>query len=359
MFYSLADVCEQNRYMSATQPNLAGGIVTHSSLVAIGGGGGAAQVLLAAASSFARRTAIVAVTDTGRSTGVARAVSKIPAPGDLRATVSALAADHNALWPRLLEQRFRAPEHPSLDGMAFGNLLIAALAQLSGDFAGAVSTVADLAGCAATVLPVSTADVQLCAELADGSTVRGEVSVRALGQPPIRRLFLDPPAPAYPSAIEAILDADLVTIGPGSFFTSILATLQFGGVVEALRSTGARVIYICNSTTQSGQTEHMGVYAHVARLDELLGPGHLDAALINRSPHLPNERVERLAADGLQVLAADDDEIAAIAALGVRPLVADYSEAPGPRRQLWNKQDTLRYDPAKVGAALAAYVKTP
>lgn len=328
-----------------------------ATLVAIGGGGGASQMLLGAAPYFARRAAVVAVTDTGRSTGVARAVGHIPAPGDLRATIAALATDRDALWPRLLEQRFRAPAHPALDGMAFGNLLIAALAQLSGDFAGAVATVAELAGSAVPVLPVSTADVQLCAELADGSTVRGEVQVRALGQPPIRRLFLDPPAPAYPPAIEAILDADLVTIGPGSFFTSILATLQFGGVVEALRSTRARVVYVCNSTTQSGQTERMGAYDHVARLDELLGPGHLDAAIINRSPNLPNDLVERLAADGLQILAPDDTEIAQIAALGVQPLLDDYSEAPGTARQLWNKQDTMRYDPAKVGAALYRYLQ--
>jgi uncharacterized cofD-like protein len=287
---------------------------------------------------------------------VARAVGHIPAPGDLRSTISALAADRAALWPRLLEQRFRAPEHPALDGMAFGNLLIAALAQLDGDFAGAVATVAELAGAAAPVLPASTADVQLCAQLADGATVRGELMVRRLGKPPIARLFLDPPAPAYPPALDAILGADLVALGPGSFFTSVLATLQFGGMVEALRSTRARVVYICNSTTQSGQTEGMGAYDHVARLDELLGPGNLDAALINRSPNPPEDLVGRLAADGLRVLDPTDDEIAAVAALGVRPLVADYSEAPGAPRQLWNKQDTMRYDPAKVGAALRDYL---
>jgi uncharacterized cofD-like protein len=330
--------------------------IQHSTLVAIGGGGGASQVLLGAAPHFARRVAVVAVTDTGRSTGVARQVGKIPAPGDLRSTIAALAADHGALWPRLLEQRFRAPDHPALDGMAFGNLLIAALAQLDGDFAAAVATVAELAGSAAEVLPASTADAQLCAELADGASVCGELQVRGLGKPPIRRLFLDPPASAHPPALEAILSADLVTIGPGSLFTSLLATLQFGGMVEALRSTAARVVYICNSTTQPGQTDGMGAYDHVARLDELLGPGQLDAAIINRSPDLPADLVARLAADGLHVLAPDAAEIAAMTALGVRPLVADYSEAPGAARQLWNKQDTLRYDPAKVGAALATYV---
>ncbi len=329
----------------------------HSTLVAIGGGGGASQILLGAAPYFARRAAVVAVTDTGRSTGVARAVGHIPAPGDLRATIAALAADREALWPRLLEQRFRAPAHPALDGMAFGNLLIAALAQLQGDFAAAVATVAELAGSAAEVLPASSADVQLCAELADGSCVRGELQVRGLAKPPIRRLFLYPPAPANPAALQAILAADLVTIGPGSFFTSVLATLQFDGLIEALRSTAARVVFVCNSTTQPGQSDGMGALDHVARLADLLGPGNLDAAIINRSPQLPGERVAQLAADGLHVLAPSDDEIAAIAALGVRPLLDDYSEAPGAARQLWNKQDTLRYDAAKVGAALHGYLQ--
>jgi uncharacterized cofD-like protein len=240
--------------------------------------------------------------------------------------------------------------------MAFGNLLIAALAQLEGDFAGAVAAVAALAGSSATVLPASAADVQLCAELADGAVVRGELQVRGLGKAPIRRLFLDPPAPAHLPALEAILAADLVTLGPGSLFTSVLATLQFGGMVEALRSTAARVVYVCNSTTQPGQTDGMGACAHVALLADLLGPGHLDAALINYSPGLPEGLLARLAADGLRVLAPSDAEIAEVAALGVRPLVDDYSEAPGAARQLWNKQDTLRFDAARVGAALAAYL---
>ncbi len=330
---------------------------TTPSLTAIGGGGGTAQMLIGAAPFFPQRRAIVAVTDTGRSTGVARTLGKIPAPGDLRATISALANDPEALWPRLLELRFRSAEHPALDGMAFGNLLITALTQLSGDFGQAVQQVADLVQPSAAVLPVSVADVQLCAELADGSLRYGELEVRGLHKPAITRLFLEPPAPASAAALEAIQSADLVTIGPGSFFTSILATLQFDGMLTALRTTPARVVYICNSTTQSGQTEGMRVYDHVARLSDLLGAGHLDAALINRSPHPPTDLVARLATDGLQVLNPDPAEIDAIAALGVQPLVDDFSEPPGAVRQLWNKQDTLRYDALRVGQMLFAYLR--
>jgi uncharacterized cofD-like protein len=330
--------------------------IQHATLVAIGGGGGASQVLLGAAPYFARRTAIVAVTDTGRSTGVARAVGHIPAPGDLRATIAATASDPGGLWPRLLEQRFVAPAHPALDGMAFGNLLIAALAQLTGDFAGAVAATAELAGSTATVLPASTADVQLCAELTNGALVRGELAVRGLGKPPIARLLLEPPAPAHPPALDAIAAADLVVLGPGSLFTSILATLQFGGMVEALRATSALVVFVCNSTTQAGQTDGMSALEHVRRLADLLGPGHLDAALINRSPGPDDAALARYTDAGLRLLAPDAAEIAAIAALGVRPLLGHYSEEPGAERRLWNKQDTLRHDPAKLGAALRDYL---
>lgn len=323
------------------------------SLVAIGGGGGAGQVLRGAAPYFARRSAIVAVTDTGRSTGVARAVGRIPAPGDVRATIAALARSPDDLWPRLLERRFQAPDHPALDGMAFGNLLIAALAQQLGDFGQAVAYVAQLAGTDAAIIPASSADTQLCAELADGSVVRGEVAVRGLGKPPIRRLFLDPPAAASPAALAAIASADLIALGPGSFFTSLLATLQFAGLVEALRATPAQVVLIGNSTTQPGQTDDLGALDHVRHLVRLLGPGTLDAIILNRSPDLNPALIARYAADGLHLITPSDAEIAAIADLGVRPLVADYIDRGSGPRALWNKQDTIRFDMAQVGAALA------
>lgn len=327
------------------------------SLVAIGGGGGAGQVLRGAAPHVARRSAIVAVTDTGRSTGVARAVGHIPAPGDVRATIAALARSPEDLWPRLLEQRFRAPEHPALDGMAFGNLLIAALAQQLGDFGQAVDYVARLVGTDAAVIPASSADTQLCAELADGSVVRGEVAVRGLGKPAIRRLFLDPPAAASPAALAAIAAADLVALGPGSFFTSLLATLQFAGLAEALRATPAQVVLVGNSTTQPGQTDGLGALDHVRHLVGLLGPGALDAVILNRSPDLNPDMIARYAADGLHLIAPSDAEIAAIADLGVRPLVDDYIDRGSGPRALWNKQDTIRFDMARVGAALAGLVK--
>jgi uncharacterized cofD-like protein len=322
-------------------------------IAAIGGGGGATQILKAAQSFADKLTAIIAVTDTGRSTGLARQIGRIPAPGDLRATIAAFATD--PLIADLLQHRFDGAGVSQLEGMAFGNLLLAALAQVTGDFATAVEQTARLAGCAADVLPIATADAQLCAELEDGRIVEGELAVRGLNKSPIVRLFLRDATPAYPPALDAIRSADIVVIGPGSLFTTILVNLLFEGVAEALHAARGQVIYICNTTTQSGQTDGFTALDHVRRVVAAVGAGTLDAALLNRSQ--PDEAtIARYAAEGLHLLRPDDSEIAAIRALGVRPVVRDLTERSGERRALWNKQDTIRHDPTALQAALRGFV---
>lgn len=322
-------------------------------LVVIGGGGGVSQVLLGAQASFDVLTGVIAVTDTGRSTGTARAIAAMPAPGDLRNTLAALARDPDSLLARLMQHRFSSPALPALDGMAFGNLMIAALTQLTGDFGEAVATVSQLLGCTAQILPVSTVNTQLCAEREDGSIAEDELAVRALGQAPIRRLSLNPPdAAANPEVRRAIAEADVVALGPGSFFTSVMAALIFDGLVPSLRQTRATVVYICNSTTQPGQTDGFTILDHVRRLVDLLGPDTLDATIISSSDRVSPDIVAQYAADGLHLLRPTADELEAIIALGVTPLVSDITEVTAGKRALWNKQDTIRYDSALMGSAL-------
>lgn len=322
-------------------------------LVAIGGGNGTGRVLLGARPFFARLTAVVAVTDTGRSTGVARALVDMPAPGDLRSVLTALAHEPDSLFVQLLQHRFQPSPVAALDGMAFGNLLIAALTQMTGDFTQAIKIVAEQVQSMAQVLPVSSANTHLCAELADGSIMDNELAVRGLHKPPIRRLFLaDPTAHAYAPVLEAIAQADVVVIGPGSFFTSVLSTLIFGGVAEALRQTPATVVFVCNTTTQPGQTDGYHVLDHVQRIVEILGPGVLNQVCINRSPALDAALVAQYAAEGIEKLDPDDEEVNQIAALGVQPLVRDFVEVTQEKRQLWNKRDTLRHDLEVLGMAL-------
>jgi uncharacterized cofD-like protein len=327
--------------------------LSDKSLVAIGGGRGTSQVLLSASPFFASLLAVIAVTDTGRSTGVARNIGDIPAPGDLRNAITTMASDPDALLVRLLEYRFTSPQVPDMDGMAFGNLFLTALAQMTGDFAMAAETMAAMVQCKARVLPVSTINTDLCAELEDGTIVERELAVRGLNKPPIRRLFLaDATAAAHPPVLEAIAQADMVVIGPGSFFTSVLATLLFDGMVQALQQTRACVVYVCNTTTQSGQTDTFRTIDHVRRVAEMLGQEHLDAVLVNRSDNPDPAVVQRYAADGIHLLYPDDEELEAMEALGVRLFVDDYIEVTEGKRTLWNKQDTLRHAPERLGAAL-------
>lgn len=320
-------------------------------LVSLGGGNGAGQVLQGAAGYFARRSGVIAVTDSGRSTGLARAIADIPAPGDIRNTIATLARDPNSLMARLLQQRIKAHALEELEGMALGNLILGVLAQMTGDFAQAVELLSELVGSDVHVMPVSSANTALCAELEDGTLVEGEVYVRGLNKAPIKRLFLREASPAYQPALDAILQADLVTIGPGSHFTTVLATLLFDGVREALRDTRAKVVYICNTTTQPGQTDGYTVLQHVERLVELLGPGVVDIALINQS-NPPTELIARYAVDGLHFLQPSPSELQAIEALGIRTVLRDLTEQPDPERKLWNKQDTIRHDPQTLAKLL-------
>jgi uncharacterized cofD-like protein len=321
----------------------------HPHIVAIGGGGGATQVLRAIAPWATRRTAVIAVTDTGRSTGLARQIGAIPAPGDLRATIAAFAGE--PLFGTLLNQRFDGAGIAQLEGMAFGNLLLAALARTTGSFEAAVQQVARMAGCTIDVLPVSAADTQLCAELADGTRVEGELHVRGLNKPPLERVFLREPTAALPAALDAIRTADLVVLGPGSLWTTLLACLAFDGMAEALHDARGMVAYLCNTTTQPGQTDGYTAFDHVQRVVERLGPGTLDTALINHSA--PDEAaLQSYAAQGLHFLRPGDAEIARIAALGVLPLVRPLTEQVESVRELWNKQDTVRHDVAALGVAL-------
>jgi len=185
--------------------------------------------------------------------------------------------------------------------------------------------------------------------------VMGELAVRGLDKPPIKRLFLSEHAPAYPPALAAIRDADLVVLGPGSLFTTLLASLLFGGMAHALGAARGKVVYICNTTTQPGQTDGYSALDHVRCMTEALGPGVLDAVLVNSGRPSPST-LARYAADGVLLLQPDQAELAAIAGLGVQPIVRDLAEQADEQRRLWNKQDSVRHDPTKLSAALKELV---
>ncbi len=322
-------------------------------LVALGGGNGTTQIILSCQSYFSQMTAIVGTTDCGRSTGVARSIGNIPAPGDIRNTISNLAYDHERLIPRLLQHRFNGDGVPQLEGMAVGNLIIAALAQMEGSFSVAVDELQELVGCIARVVPVSDANVDLCAELEDGTITRNELETRGLNKSPIKRLFLsDEDARATEVVLDEIRTADLVVIGPGSFYTSIMATLVFGGIREALAETNGTVVYVANTTTQPGQTDTYSAFDYVTKMSEFLGSGVLDYALVNKSTHLTETVLAKYAADGIHVINPDDREMEKLNTLPFQVIVADFAESAGEKREIWNKLDTIRHDHGKIGRQL-------
>ncbi len=329
--------------------------------VSIGGGVGAAQVLLGLRQHTNRLTGIIAVTDSGRSTGVVRSVLNVPAPGDLRNALVTL-SDADPVLRDLFQHRLVSERLNEFNGVAFGNLFLAALAQMTGSFERAIQEMNRLLTPAATILPVTLANTHLCAELVDGSVRYEEVSVRGLNKPAIKRVFLrDEGVRAYPPALDAIRSADLITIGPGSLFTTVIACLVVPGIKEAMaeaRTRGARTVYVCNTTTQPGQTDGFTIFDHVAEVAGYLGLGQLDYTLVNTGVP-PQHVIERHRREGLFVLALSAEELRKIRDLGVQVVAGNLIESNGEERQLWNKQDAVRHDPALVARELVEILGVP
>jgi uncharacterized cofD-like protein len=208
----------------------------------------------------------------------------------------------------------------------------------------------------ADVLPVTLANTHICAELVDGSVRYEEVSVRGLNKPAIKRVFLrDEGVEAYGPAVEAIRQADVITIGPGSLFTTVVSCLVVPGIREAVaaaRERGAITIYVCNTTTQPGQTDGLTVFDHVAEVVSYLGAGQVDYVLVNTGVP-PQPVLERHRRDGLFLLALSAEELRKIGELGVKVVAANLLEAASEERILWNKQDAIRHDPSLVASEVA------
>jgi uncharacterized cofD-like protein len=320
-------------------------------VVSIGGGCGATQVLLGLSQYTSALTGIIAVTDTGRSTGKVRTLANIPAPGDIRNALATLSKDESFL-PRLMQHRLQVQDFEALDGIAMGNLIIAAITQMTGSFARAVELMQEMLDVKIQILPVTSYNTHLCAELEDGTIVEQEFNVRALDKSPIKRVFIqNPEARAYEACIKTLHAADLITIGPGSLFTTVLACLAFDDIAEAIRRSNALTVYICNTTTQPGQTDGYTLTDHVQQIVSYLGAGVLDYAVINATippPHV----IKAYEEDNLYVLAPTPLEIKKIKALGVEPIVREVAEIPEAKRKLWQKQDTVRHNPEAIAQVL-------
>jgi uncharacterized cofD-like protein len=231
-------------------------------LAAVGGGHGLAATLCAARDLAGQITAIVAVADDGGSTGRLRAAVDLPALGDLRKALVALSAADSKL-ARAMTHRFDAGD---VQGHAFGNLLIASLAETEGDIVDALAEIGRLVGAVGTVLPASVEPVKLRGVTTAGAVVDGQVEVQSTAC--IDRVELIPAAPPAPrAAVEAIVDAQVVVLGPGSLFTSVLAATAVPDIGVAIADRSGSLVYICNLQPQPGETAGYSVDDHVAALE--------------------------------------------------------------------------------------------
>lgn len=268
----------------------------------IGGGHGLAATLRAARRYADEVAAVVTTADDGGSSGRLSRELDIPPPGDIRNCLVALAGDEKL--GRLYQHRFNTGP---FTGHTVGNLVIAALTEMTGDFASAVAEASRLLKTVGTVHPATSELITLQAQV-EGEVVRGQVAV-AQSEARIQAVYLRPgDVRADPEAVKAILTADQVVLGPGSLFTSLIATLLVPGIRAALRETRAQRVFVCNTRMQKGETQGLDATAHIEALFAHAGPYSADIAVL-QSPSLPNEGVriddEALTFTGLEICKAD------------------------------------------------------
>ena len=298
-------------------------------VVAIGGGTGLSTLLRGLKEYTGNLTAVVTVADDGGSSGRLRRELGVLPPGDFRNCIAAL-ADAEPLMTRLFQYRFQ--EGSGLEGHSFGNLFIVAMSAITGNFEQAIRESSRVLAVRGQILPSTLADVTLNARMEDEAVVSGESNIPH-GDGHIKQVYLEPSdAEAYSEAVRAILDADLIVLGPGSLYTSVLPNLLVDGVAKALRASSAVKVYVCNVATQRGETDGYNVADHVAAIERHVGPGLFSYVLANSNTAatLPEEW-------HVSIVTPDEQPIS-----GLQLVLADVV----------NEEYRLRHDPKKLGATL-------
>lgn len=258
---------------------------TGPKIVTIGGGTGQAVLLRGLKEYTNNLTAIVTVVDDGGSSGRLRREFGALPPGDVRQCIGALAIAE-PLMTRLLNYRFSKGN--SLEGHSLGNLMMLAMADLTGNFESGIRELSRVLAVRGQILPSSLESVKLCAELEDGSTISGESAVREADSA-IKRVYLDPQNPAaFSDARQAILDADFIILAPGSLYTSLLPNLLVPEIAQAVSDSSALKLYVCNVATEPGETTHYGVEEHLAALRNHAPAGICKAVLVNDQTSVPS-----------------------------------------------------------------------
>lgn len=250
-------------------------------IVAVGGGTGLSMLLKGIKKITNNVTAIVTVGDDGGSSGRLREEMGILPPGDIRNCIAALADDED-LVTKLFQYRFKTGE--GLEGHSFGNLFLTALCSITGDMVSAVKASSNVLSIRGRVLPSTLDDMKLVAEMEDGRIIRGESSIPE-AQGKIKRLFTDPEnCRPLEDAIQAIKEAELIILGPGSLYTSVIPNLLIKEIAQEISNSNAKKIYVCNIMTQPGETDDYSVSQHVNAVINHAGSKNIvDAVLVNDS----------------------------------------------------------------------------
>jgi uncharacterized cofD-like protein len=317
-------------------------------VVAIGGGTGLSTLLRGLKRHVAREgdpedpgpridslTAVVTVSDDGGSSGRLRQDFGVTPPGDIRNCMTALSDDEDLLSKLF---RFRFSGGQGLEGHNFGNLFLVALAEVTGDFTEAVKLSSAILKTRGDIFPATTSNVQLMAMMDDGSCVRGETNITASQRRILKLKMVPANARPLPQTLKAIKEADLITIGPGSLFTSLVPNLLVRGIPEAIAKSHATKVYICNLMTQANESLDLTASQHVQALFEH-GRGKLfDYAMLNQTP-VPEEMREKYAASNAFPI---ENDLEALTAMAVTPILGDYlDESPIARHNAKRVTDDL------------------
>jgi len=300
-------------------------------IVAIGGGTGLSTLLRGLKGYSANITAVVTVADDGGSSGRLRQQLGIVPPGDIRNCIAAL-ADAEPLMTQLMQYRF--PAGSGLDNHAFGNLFIAAMTAVTGDFEEAVRESNRVLAVRGQVLPATSVPLNLSARLASGKTLYGQVGIASADEP-IEEVFIEPAdVRANGEALERILEAEMIVLGPGSLFSSVLPNLLISDVRDALAASAGLKAYVCNVATQPGETQSMTASAHLEALFNHVGEDLIDYVILNRNTDA--RRPEGWLAEPVEVDVRRLEEL---------PVVIVEEDVIDPA-------NAHRHDPAKLAAAL-------
>ncbi|WP_029522956.1 YvcK family protein [Persephonella sp. KM09-Lau-8] len=312
-------------------------------VVAIGGGTGLSSLLRGikhlVPDTIQELSAIVTVADNGGSSGRLREEMQIPAPGDIRNCIVALAEDEDIL-AKVFQYRFSEGE--GLKGHSFGNLFLSVLTKITGDFLEAVEITSDILKIKGKIIPSTDQIVDIVAEFTDGTVIKGETQITEYGKKlkgKIKKIWMEPSDVKAPEeAIKEIKNADVIILGPGSLFTSIIPNLLVKDIRDAILESKAYKIYICNVMTQYGETDQFTASDHIKAIHEVVGKPFINAAIINTKIP-PDNLLKKYLKENAEPVTADAGNIS-------RMGITVYAE------DLLKVGDYVRHDPEKLTSVL-------